>query len=114
MKTHAYLLDIKEICKNNHLTVDQIFEKLKKSNPKVGRSTVYRNVEEMTKLWVLTKIIWIQDKALYELVGDNHIHLIDTESGYIKDLDIDNINIPWIPYNFTVDYMNVDIYGKFK
>jgi Fe2+ or Zn2+ uptake regulation protein len=50
MKTHAYLLNIKEICRNNHLTVDDIFEKLKKSHPKVGRSTVYRNVEEMTKL----------------------------------------------------------------
>jgi len=114
MKTHAYLLDIKEICRDNHLTVDEIFEKLKKIYPKVGKSTIYRNVEEMTKIWVLTKLIGIQDKAIYELTRDNHIHLIDRETWYIKDLYIDNINIPWIPYNFTVDFMNVDIYGKFK
>jgi Fe2+ or Zn2+ uptake regulation protein len=50
MKTHAYLLDIKEICRDNHLTVDDVFEKLKKVYPKVGRSTVYRNVEEMSKI----------------------------------------------------------------
>lgn len=114
MKTHAYLLTIKDICQGKHLTVDEIFEKLKKYYPKVGRSTVYRNVEEMKDLWVLTKIVWIQEKAIYELTKDNHIHLIDTESWYIKDLQIDNVNIPGIPYNFTVDYMNVDIYGKFS
>ena len=114
MKIHAYLLDIKEICTDRHLTVDEIFEKLKKKYPKVGRSTVYRNVEEMREIWVLSKIIWIWDKALYELSKDNHIHLIDRETGYIRDVHIDNINIPWIPYNFTVDYMNVDIYGKFS
>jgi Fe2+ or Zn2+ uptake regulation protein len=50
MKIHAYLLDIKDICKDKHLTVDEIFEKLKKKYPKVGRSTVYRNVEEMRSL----------------------------------------------------------------
>jgi Fe2+ or Zn2+ uptake regulation protein len=87
---------------------------LKKIYPKVGKSTIYRNVEEMTKIWVLTKLIGIQDKAIYELTRDNHIHLIDRETWYIKDLYIDNINIPLIPYNFTVDFMNVDIYGKFK
>lgn len=114
MKTHAYLLSIRDICINSHLTVDEIFERLKKDYPKVGRSTVYRNVEEMTKLWVLTKIVWIKDKALYEVTKDNHIHLIDTSKWYIRDLSIDNINIPGIPYNFAIDYMNVDIYGKFN
>lgn len=114
MKTHAYLLAIKDICKWHHLTVDEIFEKLKLVYPKVGRSTVYRNVEEMKELWVLTKIIWVRDKALYELTKDNHIHLIDTENWHIRDLNIENINIPWLPYNFVIDYMNVDVYWKFR
>jgi len=113
MKTHAYLTTIRDICDWHHLTVDEIFAKLKKVHPKAGRSTVYRNVEEMSKIWVLTKITWIQEKALYELTRDNHIHLIDTDTLEVKDLDIDNINIPWIPYNFSVDYLNVDVYGKF-
>lgn len=114
MKTHAYLLDIKSICMDKHLTVDEIFDKLKKKYPKIGRSTVYRNVEEMKEIGVLTKLTWIQDKALYEVTKENHIHLIDTKNKRVMDLYMDSINIPWVPPNFNIEYMNVDIYGKFE
>lgn len=114
MKTHAYLSVIKEICDWKHLTVDEIFTKLKKKFPKAGRSTVYRNVEEMAKDWTLTKITWVKEKALFELTKNNHIHLIDVDTLEIKDLPIDNIDIPEIPYNFNVEYLNVDVYWKFE
>jgi len=34
MKTHAYLSIIQEICKENHLNVDEIYDKLKLIHPK--------------------------------------------------------------------------------
>jgi hypothetical protein len=35
MEKHAYLTQIEEICKNNHLKVEDIFEILKKTYPNV-------------------------------------------------------------------------------
>ncbi|MDD4151739.1 MAG: transcriptional repressor [Candidatus Gracilibacteria bacterium] len=113
MKTHAYLSVIKEVCCDNHCNVDQIYEKIKETCPKVGRSTVYRNVEEMSKEGILTKLSGIGDKSIYELTKGNHIHLIDTETGMIKDLDIDNITIPGLPKNFKIEFSDIKLFGKF-
>jgi Fe2+ or Zn2+ uptake regulation protein len=49
MKRHYYHEEILKICDNKHLTAEEIFEKLKKKYHQVGISTVYRNVEELTK-----------------------------------------------------------------
>jgi Fe2+ or Zn2+ uptake regulation protein len=49
MKTHFYTQEIINICDNNHLTVDEIFELLSKNFPNAGKSSIYRNVEELSK-----------------------------------------------------------------
>jgi len=113
MKTHAYLPVIIEICTENHCNVDQIYDKLKETHPKVGRSTVYRNVEEMNKEGILTKISGIWEKALYELTKWNHIHLIDTETWEIMDIDMDKIEIPGLPKNFKLEFSDIKLFGKF-
>lgn len=113
MKTHNYLSDIKEICRSKHLTVDEIFEILKTKFSKIWRSTVYRNVEEMTKDWILTKINGIWDKSIYELNKWNHIHLIDSKTWNITDIDIDDLVIPWIPEWFKIDFTDIKIYWNY-
>lgn len=114
MKTHSYLSDIKKVCDNNHLTVDEIFLKLKDIYPKIGKSTVYRNVEELSELGILTKLSGIKDKALFELKKENHIHLIDTQNWKIQDINLNNFDFSWIPDNFLLDYASVNLYWKFK
>ncbi len=113
MKTHCYLCDIEKICSWDHLTVDEIFELLKEKHPKVGRSTVYRNVEEMSKKWILTKLTWVWEKTRYELTKWNHIHLIDLETWKIIDLDIDLLNLPGVPSNFKTDFSDIKLYWNF-
>lgn len=113
MKTHAYLPVIREICTDTHCNVDQIYDKLKEAHPKVGRSTVYRNVEEMTKEGILTKISGLGEKAIYELTKWNHIHLIDTETWEIMDIDMDKIEIPGLPKNFKLEFSDIKLFGKF-
>lgn len=113
MKTHAYLSVIQEICKENHLNVDEIYDKLKLIHPKVGRSTVYRNVEEMTKEGILTKVSGLGEKAIYELTKWNHIHLIDTETWEIRDIDTGKIDIPGLPKGFKIEFSDIKLFGKF-
>jgi len=49
MKTHYYREDIKNICDNKHLTVEQIFEEVSSLYDDAGKSSIYRNVEDMVK-----------------------------------------------------------------
>jgi Fe2+ or Zn2+ uptake regulation protein len=49
MKIHYYTEDILKICENNHLTVDDIYEKISSKYKDAGKSSIYRNVEELVK-----------------------------------------------------------------
>lgn len=49
MKTHFYTDKIIEICDNHHLTVDEIFEQIQIFFPEAGKSSIYRNVEDLAK-----------------------------------------------------------------
>lgn len=113
MKTHSYIEEIKKICNNNHFTVDEIFEKIKARYPKAWKSTIYRNVEELSNKWLLKKLIGAHNKSIYELNIGNHLHLINEKSGEIIDLDLENLKIPWIPANFKVNSIDIKIFWKF-
>jgi Fe2+ or Zn2+ uptake regulation protein len=47
MKTHYYTQDIINICDMKHLTVEEIFEEISKNFPDAGKSSIYRNVEQL-------------------------------------------------------------------
>jgi len=57
MKTHYYTNDIVEICDNNHLTVSEIYDYISEKYPEAGKSSIYRNVEELVKKGDLKKVI---------------------------------------------------------
>ncbi|MDR0369554.1 MAG: transcriptional repressor [Candidatus Peribacteria bacterium] len=56
VKIHLYQKEIQRICSHQHLNVGEIFTELKKKFPKVGISTVYRNVEEMKQNGILRQL----------------------------------------------------------
>lgn len=114
MKTHFYTNEIIKICDNNHLTVDEIFETLSKKFPNAWKSSVYRNVEELSQKWELKKVIWAWKKTFFEKTKKEHIHLIDTESWKILDLDIDITSWLNLPVWFKIDEMDVKIFWKFE
>ncbi|MDD3145182.1 MAG: transcriptional repressor [Candidatus Gracilibacteria bacterium] len=113
MKTHYYRDDIMKICDKNHLTVEEIFEKLSKIYDDAGKSTVYRNVEEMVKSGDLKKVVGVGKKAYFETNIGNHIHLIDINTGFIMDLQ-DEVMIPNLPKNFKMTDLDIKLFGEFS
>lgn len=113
MKTHYYRDDIMKICDKNHLTVEEIFEKLSKIYDDAWKSTVYRNVEEMVKSWDLKKVVWVWKKAYFETNIWNHIHLIDINTWFIMDLQ-DEVMIPNLPKNFKMTDLDIKLFGEFS
>lgn len=114
MKTHFYTQNIIEICDNNHLTVDEIFEFISKKYPSAGKSSIYRNVDELCENWELRKVLWWSKKTYFEKTKSPHIHLIDETSGHISDLDIKEIPSFQLPKWFEVNHFDIKIFWKFN
>lgn len=114
MKTHFYTQEIINICDNNHLTVDEIFELVSKKFPTAWKSSIYRNVEELSNKWELKKVVWAWKKTYFEKAKSDHVHLIDTESWKIMDFDLDIISSLKLPEWFEANDFDIKIYWKFK
>lgn len=114
MKTHYYTDDIIDICTDKHLTVDEIFILLQKKYSEIWRSSVYRNVEQLSEKWKLNKVIWIGKKAYFEAKISNHIHLVDINTWNIIDYPINNINFDKLPKNFKIDTADIKIFWTFS
>lgn len=91
MKKHYYTKDILEVCDGSHLTVDEIFMQIQKKFPQVGRSSIYRNVENMSKSGDLNKVIGTGKKVLFEKSKKPHAHFICKNSGKILDIPLEHI-----------------------
>lgn len=61
-----------------HLSAEEVFTKLKQTEPSIGIATVYRNLELLTKLGIVNKFDFGDGKARYEFAqnkeGQNHHH----------------------------------------
>ncbi len=93
MKKPMYMEEILEICYNNHLTVEEILNKLKKKFPKVWIATVYRSVNFLVKEWKMRKIENINKTTYYETLDKPHLHFIDEETWEIIDIPFESIEI---------------------
>lgn len=113
MKTCFYTQDIINICDNKHLTVDEIFELILKKHPTAWKSTIYRNVKELTKNWALKKILWASKKTYFEKVKKPHIHLIDEDTWNIIDIDIEEIPDLKLPKQFEVKDFDIKVFWRF-
>lgn len=114
VKIHLYQKEIQKICTHQHLNIEEIFTELKKKFPKVGISTIYRNVDEMTKNKILKQLKLPWNKTIYESDIGIHAHLINQENGKIQDIEIPSVIYKSLPKEFDISHIDVMIYGKPK
>jgi Fe2+ or Zn2+ uptake regulation protein len=113
MKKHYYYDAIIELCDNNHLTIEEIISWLEKKFDTVWKSSIYRNVEDLITQWRLKKLVLAWKEVYYEKTKSDHIHLIDTVSWKIIDLE-ESFSLPFkIPDNFVTKNLDIMIYWEF-
>ena len=83
MRTHQYRDIICDTCTCRHLSADDIFDEIRIKEPKIGRATVYRNIECMAEY--------------YECNNSTHAHLVDDGSGMFCDFPMEQVTITGIP-----------------
>jgi Fur family ferric uptake transcriptional regulator len=73
---------------DGHLTVDAIYQKVHDKSPAVNLATVYRTLELLKALYLVTAIDTGGGCVHYELAGDQrHHHLVCERCGHTVELD---------------------------
>lgn len=76
-----------------HLTVEEIYNLIKKHDEKISIATVYRNLRLLEEQGVVKKVYMAEDApSFYELSGSDthaHHHLVCSDCGAIIDFDQD-------------------------
>ena len=112
MRTHQYRQIICSVCHCCHLSAEDIYDAIKKTHPKVGRATIYRNIEAMSEEGLLRKIPGVNGKAYFESNDIAHAHLVDDRTKIFCDFPIENVAIKNIPEGYEVAEICVFIQKK--
>lgn len=87
------ILDIIIKSEGSHLTVEEIYDLVKKECPEIGLATVYRTILLLEEIGVLSKINLNDGCNRYEIVHEyevhQHHHLICTNCGKVIEVEGD-------------------------
>lgn len=80
---------ILSIVTEDPLTAQEIYQKLLNENKQYDLATVYRNLELLVQLKLVTKVQFGTGSARYEMIGKaHHHHLICEHCGSIEDIHL--------------------------
>ncbi len=68
-----------------HLSVDDIYDEVVKVYPSLSLATVYKNIVLMVEKGVLVEVPIVGKKSKYELMKEDHIHLVCVACGIVID-----------------------------
>lgn len=74
---------------NDHLTIDEILERVRAVDPRVGYATVYRTMKMLAEGGIANELRFGDGATRYEVADEDshHDHLICTECGYIVEFE---------------------------
>ena len=117
LKATFQRMNILESIENHgHMSIDSIYEEVVKTHPSLSLATVYKNIILMVEKGVLVEVPITGKKPKYELVKEDHIHLVCTECGEVEDRP-HNINADALfssltkEENFSLSKQQINLYG---
>ena len=83
--------------KPQHLSADQIIERLRLNGSAVSKATVYNTLGLFTEKGLIKVVIVDPSKVFYDSNISNHHHFYDVDSGTLHDIAGDNLAIQQMP-----------------
>lgn len=116
------VLDVLLEHSNDHLSTEEIYDKVKERFPEIGLATVYRTVQLFEEMGIVDRLNFDDGCSRFELASENtvhhHHHLICEECN--KVFEVENDLLDEIEkeieskYNFKIHDHNVMFYGICK
>ncbi len=83
--------------KPQHLSADQVIERLRARKSRVSKATVYNTLNLFGERGLLTEIIVDQQRRYYDSNTDKHHHFYNIDTGRLTDIPHDVIRVSHIP-----------------
>ncbi|WP_104697992.1 MULTISPECIES: Fur family transcriptional regulator [unclassified Helicobacter] len=80
---------LKEIHKNGHISIEEIYENIKREYPSISLATIYKNIASMFEANLLREVKIPCHKQRYELAYDKHVHITCEKCGKIEDMHLE-------------------------
>ncbi|MDA3968071.1 Fur family transcriptional regulator [Helicobacter ibis] len=80
---------LQEINTKGHISIDEIYENIKKNHPSMSLATIYKNLTSMQEVKIIDEVKLPNQKPRYELTKRPHIHLVCERCGMIKDIHLE-------------------------
>ena len=101
--------------KPQHLSAEEIRNKLNKEYEQVSQATVYNTLRLFVEKGVIRELIFSPDRIYYDSQTEPHHHFVDVDSGYIHDiplkaLPLKDVNIKGI--DAEIHEVNMIIKGR--
>ena len=102
---------------DGHISAEEIYARVIAKYPQVNISTVYRTLELLKKLGLVTETDFGEGRVRYHPVGKgHHHHLVCQECGAITDLDESVLtslkDVLLREYGFSADLRHLAIFGR--
>lgn len=87
--TPQRLAIVQELDKEGHLSIDDLYKELLDKFPTISLATIYKNINAMVEKLFVSEVKIAEKKSVYELIKDEHAHLVCTKCGMIQDINVD-------------------------
>jgi Fur family iron response transcriptional regulator len=98
MPTHQRVEIFKVLfTKAQHLSADQILEKVNRSDSLVSKATVYNTLGLFARKGLVREVIIDPTKIFYDTTTTPHHHIYNTETGTLTDIDAEKLVLGKLP-----------------
>ena len=113
--TPQRLVIIESIDRSGHINIDRLYEEVKSKFNSISLATIYKNINSMINNMLLSEVKIPNEKSVYEIVKEQHSHLVCNDCGDVIDIKIDTTRIVDCiseDYKFTIDKSDLVFSGK--
>jgi Fe2+ or Zn2+ uptake regulation protein len=73
---------------DGHLTAGEIFERVRRRDPKIAYGTVYRSLHLLAERGLIQELTFADQASRYDSRVDRHDHVYCTSCGLLVDVDV--------------------------
>jgi Fur family peroxide stress response transcriptional regulator len=91
--TPQRLAIVEELDGHVHMSIEELYEAIKKKFPSISLATVYKNINAMMEQGFIEEVKVPGQKSKYELAKSPHSHIVCEACGKVEDIDLDLENV---------------------